>query len=505
MPGSTGPFPEMNACRRVIYLAIGLVFLGPTPWSQAQQPKAVFREVLKLAGVSSEALESFSGARELSTDDWRLLAQLLHRLEQYPAAQLKSWVTFHEPGAFAENFLENVGSLVEVSGNVTSVEPLTVPADIAEILDSDEIYRCRCTLQGTGTPATLLSARIPLSWLMTEVVAEPVFFRGILLPGADDTSASRSVVFLTDRIAWHPSEGVSPGKLFLSRRGMDVSLLDEVVHYQPFVRPETSLEGEAFFACLRALNQADGRELSRLTRENVALGAEQWRKLEAQLRVKVSSSKEALSQDDSGEDLTQRTEELKSARRDLAIAMVVLRQAEKNLSSLAPLMINPDAETGQLICFEGTARRAIRIAVSDREDIDTYYEMEVFTPEAKYLRNQPVVCCVNQLPQGFPTGDFIREPVRISGVFFKNWRYRSREPAETTGETGATRPLYTPLVVGAMPIWLSDSGSDSSRWGLVAGIGFLVLLAAVWLALGWLARSDRRARAALRRNQKIDI
>ena len=505
MSSSTGPFPEMSIRRWVICLLIGLVYLAPAPWSQADQPHTVFGDVLKLAGVDSEALESFSGAQQLSTDDWRLLAQLLHRLEQYPIAQLKSWVTLHEPDAFAEILLEDVGSLVEASGTVTSVEPLTVPESVAEILDSSEIYRCRCTLQKTGIQVTLLSARIPRMWLKTEVVAEPVSFRGILLPGASDASAGRAVVFLTDRIAWYPTKGVSRGKLFLSRQGMDVSLLDEVVHYQPFVRPETSQEGEAFFGCLRALGRTNVGELSQLTQEIIALGTEEWKKSEAQLRKKVASLKKALSQDDSGADLTQGAEDLKSARRDLAIAQLVLRQAERNLSSLAPLIINPDAETGQLVCFEGTARRAIRISVSEREDIDPYYEMEVFTPEAKYLQNQPVVCCVSQLPPGFPTGDFIREPVRISGVFFKNWRYRSREPAETTGETGAARPLYTPLVVGAMPIWLSESGSHSGRGGLVAGIGFLVLLAAVWLALGWLARSDRRARAALRRNQKIDI
>jgi len=122
-------------------------------------------------------------------------------------------------------------------------------------------------------------------------------------------------------------------------------------------------------------------------------------------------------------------------------------------------------------------------------------------------QNLPIVCCVGRLPEGFPTGDEIREPVRLSCLFFKSWRYRSRKLVAASGETSRQRQRYNPvpLVLGNMPTWLQASAKRDSRWALWGGLAFLGALASLWISLSWLARRDRRARASLRPTEIIDI
>ena len=113
-----------------------------------------------------------------------------------------------------------------------------------------------------------------------------------------------------------------------------------------------------------------------------------------------------------------------------------------------------------------------------------------------------MVCCVNELPAGFPTGDMIREPVQVVGVFFKSWLYRSRTLDRRGGETGRQQRLYTPVVVASRPTWLRAEAGQTSSWGLWGGVVVLAILGVVVLNAIRLARRDRRARSA---RQWIDV
>jgi hypothetical protein len=115
------------------------------------------------------------------------------------------------------------------------------------------------------------------------------------------------------------------------------------------------------------------------------------------------------------------------------------------------------------------------------------------------------VCCVSGLPVDFPVGDKIREPVRVDGVFFKSWRYRTRKNLAAPGETGRQQQMYTPVVVGGAPTWLSTAASGQSRWGLWGGIAFLVALLVFWFVMFRLAERDRRRRAATQPDRLDDL
>ena len=126
----------------------------------------------------------------------------------------------------------------------------------------------------------------------------------------------------------------------------------------------------------------------------------------------------------------------------------------------------------------------------------------MFTADSQ---NLPVVCCVSQLPKEFPVGDKIREPVRVDGVFFKSWRYRTRKNLAAPGETGRQQRMYTPVVVGGRPTWLPSGRDKQNSWGLWGGIAFLAAMVVFWFTMFRLAERDRRRRAAMHPTRLDDL
>jgi hypothetical protein len=195
-------------------------------------------------------------------------------------------------------------------------------------------------------------------------------------------------------------------------------------------------------------------------------------------------------------------EQKKVAQRH-ALATAVVQRASQNHYSVALLFLEPQEQAGCMTIVEGVARRAVKIVIpSDHLPAaanPAYYELEVFTADSQ---NLPVVCCVPRLPANFPRGDTIREPVRIAGVFFKSWLYRTRQ-AKDHNKVSRQQRLSAPIVIGAeierltapsietkgsIETWGS---TQAGWWPLVAGIGFLVLMVAYWASAILHARRDR--------------
>ncbi len=466
-----------------------------------------FRAILELAEIGPDALAQLGEGPEYSDDDWQLLLQVFHRLQQFrdseTAANDLTGFSASAPAA-GKNLL---GEIVRVGGVIVSVEKLLLPKKFMELYDGKSVYRCQLrflvSAEKGGGDATILTTQIPRVWLSKGNFQELVRVRGVV---AQFSAENGQPLVLTNHLAWYPHDGVPTGQLLLARYGMDAALLDEVRHRQPFVKPEISREGEAFYAALSALDQVSPLELVQQAKKNVADVAERWQAQQAELRSehkKLEAELAALTDSKLRESLQQ---QIKQAKKKRGLAAAVIKQADSGRSSVAPMFLQPEKEVGELYVFEGTARRAVRIAAGDRLGTEiekkAYYELEVFTSDSQ---NLPIVCCVTQLPEDFPTGDEIREPVRISGVFFKLWRYRSRNLTKQAGETTGQRQLYTPVVLGHSPTWLiqtAESGTFLAFWGGVAFLGVLVML---WISLAWLARRDRRARAMQRPTKTIDL
>lgn len=163
-------------------------------------------------------------------------------------------------------------------------------------------------------------------------------------------------------------------------------------------------------------------------------------------------------------------------------------------SDVVPLFNAPDTQHGKLVAIEGTARRAVPILVEEpdlveRFGIREYYEVEVFSDDSQ---GNPIVCCLLELPEGFPQGDRIAERIRVPAFFLKTWAYRS-------AGAGEGKLQLAPLLVGRTATWIRPPAMSRNWWlGLTLGLLFLVALTGLWLTLWLVGRSDRHFEAARR-------
>lgn len=440
-----------------------------------------FAEVLVLADLDPNGWPEFEvqDADEkpvMAVPAANVCHQLLHRLNQFPSEKLQGWAAKIGPPV-------ERGQLVKLRGEIISATELTLSRD-SPVGDSGlKLFLCQYKSNKDELQGYVLVPQIPGQWHSRTSLREPARFLGLILQ--ENSQDAQGPLLLANHIQWYPAEKVNSGLILLAEQGMDVSLLDEVRHRRPFVKPSVSREGEAFYACLAALGKVDRQELARLSLKSVASVADDWKQRvtadKEQLQL-LREKQESLGPDASRKELA---EEITNTRRKLAIAAAVEKQAARKVSSVAPLFLQPEKEAGQLVRIEGIARRAVRI-VSENSSITEYFELEVFTSDSQ---NLPVVCCATSMPGGFPTGDIIREKVRIDGIFFKSWRYRSRKNLDAQGQTARQQQLYTPIVVGREPVWMTASAQDSTHWAIVGGLGVLLAFGVFWVQI---VRSSRR-------------
>jgi hypothetical protein len=458
-----------------------------------EAPRPVdFRQLLADAGISDERLAPFAewdGA--LNDVEATTVSQILFRLAQVPR---------NAPTAASAA----VGNLVSLEGTVRSVDRVELPPSAPAELRESGLFACDIAADD-GKQVTVLASRVPAAWLKKarrSDLNELVSMRGVRLGGMSD--ADDRVLLLVDRIAWHPASGVPAGTAWLTSQGFDAALLDDVRQNRSFARPTDGGEAEAFYTALAALAGADASKLVQLARDAVAdeahrrqaiaaSAAERQKQLTSELEAVLPARREAI------------VKELADLRRQIAMSAQVERRAAQGLSSVAPMFNEPADSVGKFFVIEGIARRAVRIVVEPNSQamlaagegappLTHYYELDVFPTDGQ---NNPVICCVARLPEGFPTGDLIREPVRVAGIFLKKWAYARRPEADGAG--ALPERIAPPLMLAAEPIWLESAPAAPGDRGLWAGLAILAGGAVVALVLWRTARRDRLARQRLAR------
>jgi hypothetical protein len=462
-----------------------------------------FRSLMIEAGISVDdlaAFNSWNGA--LNDKQAELIARLLYRLEQMdsshsfsPAMRLDE--SYSEDAANEDRAFQP-GQLIEIEGRAVSVADLRIPATRQRVLGGDKAIKCSISL-ADGSKVLVISRQTPLAWKTRtneKPLDEPVALRGILL-GAADVDGETNLLVLASHIQWHPDSNVSEGVAWLVEHGFDAALFDEVRHDQPFAKANDSRESQAFCECLSIVSGGHPAELARLARAELPEAA---RKAKAYLKRIAQQRRELTAQGNAASLSEKKHVESKLAdlrRREIMATQTVAR-AEQGLSSVWQTFLAPKQSTGQLFLIEGTARRAVRIEIEEPERksgsninaIREYYELDVFTTD---VQNPLAVCCVARLPDGFPTGEVINEPVRVAGVFFKKWAYVPRTD-DTADNDRRPRRLAPPILIAAEPEWLriQDKGVATQR-GLWGGLAFLGLVTMLWVVLARVARRDRLA------------
>lgn len=452
-----------------------------------------FRALLQDAGVTDEQFAPFAAWNgEVDAAEAATLSQILYRLTQFDRDAT--------PSSEA-----TVGSLSAIDGTARTVQRLELPAVAPADLRETGLYVCTIE-QADGEVLTLLSSQVPVAWLQRrggDKLDELATFRGVRL-GEAERDGARTPLWLTNHIVWRPTTRVPAGTAWLAAQGFDAALLDDVRQNRAFAKPNESAEAQAFYTALAALAAGDVSQLRQLARESVADEAERRQQMAAsaverqgQLKVELESVLPARRQ--------AIETELAELRRRQSMAAQVKKRAALGLSSVAPMFNEPAESAGKFFVIEGTARRAVRIVVDAEtpnsisgddapEPLTHCYELDVFPTDGQ---NNPVICCVARLPAGFPTGDLIREPVRVSGIFFKKWAYARRPDPDGT----ATSPerIAPPLMLAAEPEWLEASPPPRPDRGLWAGLAILAVAIFVALFLWNTSRRDRLARQRLAR------
>jgi hypothetical protein len=187
-----------------------------------------------------------------------------------------------------------------------------------------------------------------------------------------------------------------------------------------------------------------------------------------------------------------------------------LRQARETTVPLSRLLQDNGTFRGKIFSFEGTARRAIEIRVDspdiqERFDIHRYFEVEVFvepdvriqfvhpqTGETKAFSRYPLVFCCRDWPEQAPTGEAIHVPVAITGVYLKQWTYRSKFMDQGWSD-GNGRVQWSPLLLAAGATLIPPPTTQADPLGWVTGTIIVASIALVAGSALWMAIPVKRA------------
>jgi hypothetical protein len=425
-----------------------------------QEPAAPLapRDYLALFDIDDKSLGQFADGTPLDVGQREKLLSVLLRLRQYPLAALDHYV---RPAADVSKIAADPsaarGEVFTLSGRVTRLLREPLEPEAAERFGFEAYFRCTLKLD-SGGEAEVCALAVPRGWKVDEPLDERAGAKALFLktlPAAEGTSADAAarLLFAAPRVAGFADNAL--GKL-----GMDVGLLDEV-------RDRSGLnEREAFYQLLAAVRRADPAALAQEARRQI-------------------SEQQPIWQRQAGDNSLDREQRM-AARR-------ALDRAEHGAHDVVPLFNEPQAQRGRLVTLRGDALRAVEVRVEDpdivsRFGIRRYYEVELLTDDSQ---NNPLVCCLAELPQGMPLGDNIHAAVRVTGFFFKSWAYRAG-----SADGQASNRRFAPLIVARTLTWYPDPARSlpSSTLAIVLAVALALGLA----ALVYIRRGDHRALAAAR-------
>jgi hypothetical protein len=430
------------------------------------------RELLAQVGLDAAFFAGFADDRPLDPAEREKLELLLYRLARIRPATMKE----HEQPprtlfAMAQQPAEYRGDVILVTGDVKHVAREELAPELREKFGFDACYRCQVVTHA-GTSVTLYALSIPRAWTLDEPIDERAsalaMFVKLLPAGPNDPPRPEvldarnplripviqgSLLMVTERVAWHPAT-------LLGELGMDVGLLD-------LVRDGSGLdERESFYRLLEAVRGAPDGRIERAGRESLATRRDLFERMTRNRDLGPKAQAEA--------------------QRGLA-------RAEQNADDVVPLFNQPAKQRGKLFVLAGEALRAIEIRVDDpdivrRFGIDHYYEVEIVTTDSQ---NNPIVCCVAELPSEMPLGPSIHENVRVTGFFLKSWAFDT--PKSSAASPPRKRQQLAPLLI-AQTVQVLGPPTALPPSATLAGVLVVAILA--FAVVAWFVwRGDRRALA----------
>ena len=399
------------------------------------------RDLLDRFGIDDSFFAKLVDGEPIDGNEDETLMRIMYRLRDFREVDLEQWARPNPKLAeLVKDRDANQGQVYHLVGRVTGIEKLEPIAEVVERFELKHYFRCVMQLEPSGQPAIVFARRVPEAWQNGQPLDARAGAFGVFLKFASNDPEHPTPVFVARRIAWYPST-------LLGTLGMDVGLFDSVEN-------RTRLSGqdrEAFYQMLAAVGRAKPGQL-------------------------IHAADERLK-----EDLPE---------------MIRTDKDGQRYFSVVPLFNEPAEMRGQLVELMGTARRVVKVRVSDEDiiarfGIDHYYNLFIYTDDSQ---DNPLVFCVRDLPQGMPIGDDPQyaETVRVAGFFFKSWAYGVDQGYDAPEGTVHKRQL-APLLIGQEPVWYRrEPPARNTLAGAIAGGLFVVMLLGIWVAVWRYNRSDQK-------------
>ena len=318
-----------------------------------------------------------------------------------------------------------------------------------------------------GQTFLTIARTMPRALPVDEAIDEPIRVSGFLysrISGMQAGDNNEMPVFITDRVAWFPSqksENVSAAHVRLARLGVDIGLMDLVK--QNNALPLGNRDAEAFFQFLAAVS-----------------------------RVNDNDNGQTSGSDDS----------------------------DPAKLGFNEIMNNANAHIGQAVRVTGTVRSCSVISVphadvENRLGLSQYYQLMLF-PDldgAKVIvknkdgtkldyRRFPITICCAELPEGLKPTDVEKKQFSVDGYFFRFWKYQS----EKTDQASVAGQV-SPLIIAKSPQLIEP---DTRGLNLVLLIFVFSILAGIVALVGGFKIVDRKRQTPVERildtlPEKIDL
>jgi hypothetical protein len=428
------------------------------------QPFASPRQLLRLLDVGDSDFRSFRDGQPIQADDLEALTKILHRMPQIGWDEIARWQRAEAPWAALRADPESArGEFYVMRGRVRRLERQSLSPRLATLFDFTHYYRVEVALDDAQGTAVVFARTIPQAWRDRPELDERTRTSALFVKVGPQDGTTAALLFVAPRIGWlpdrvEPALGVGPDQVLLSQWGMDAGLWDDVVARQRL--PIAAEERECFYAVLAAVGRADPAKL-------------------AQRAQRVS---------------------------------------------LPRLLQHPQDEQGKIVEVAGRLRRITRVVVDEpdiqqRFGIVAYYQLDIMMQVGEqpievrgqhgeqagpvYRESFPVTCCAQQLPEAWQAlvgVANVNRPVLMRGVFYKLWAYNN----PLVDAYDARQRQLSPMVMVSVPEVWDVSTRSSLGPGLWIGLGVCGLLAAVWVALWAMSRSERR-RAKRTQSPPLDL
>jgi hypothetical protein len=416
------------------------------------------RDWLQLADMSDSEIDSFQDGQPIP-DHQATLLKILYRMRQISPLDVARWEQPElVPDACVQQPSQQRIRFFRLAGRATNWTEVALSDRLAELFGFDRYFQVVVESANSRFRWRVCTRKIPEAWRNSNTLHEPVVASAMFLKVGPTIANRTELIFATARIGWYPDTqnsalGIGPNEILLASLGMDVGRFDALANRDR--RPIGGSERETFYQLLNAADRAS------------AVGK--------------------------------------------AFAAQPLE--------LEDLLQHPENFHGHVIQFRGSLRRINRVLIDDPEiqqrfQISHYYQLDILVPLGKQtieLRSSgddstgavftnyfPFTCCMRDVPEpwsGSGSHQSLNQPVMVAGFFYKVWSY----PSGFVSQFDPHQLQLSPMVMAVQVQPIRPPAKDESRAGLWLGIGFVAIIAAIWLVALWSGRGDRNSARRARR------